>query len=101
MKLKRWNWGAFALNVIWGIGHKCYWPLLCCIPIFGNFWMIVCGLKGNEWAYERGQYESIEEFENKEFGWTVAGIVATVIIAFNLIGEMYTLFGPDPYVRWN
>ena len=62
-RLPRWNWAAFSLNVIWGIAHKCYWTLLCCIPIFGLFWMFVCGFKGNAWAWENGSYDSVEDFE--------------------------------------
>ena len=101
MKLKRWSWGAFGFNALWGIAHKCYWPLLCCIPFFGVLWMFVCGFKGNEWAYERGEYDSIQDFENKEFGWEVAGIVMTILTLIFFIGEISILLGPEPFVRWN
>ena len=88
-RLPRWNWAAFSLNVIWGIAHKCYWTLLCCIPIFGLFWMFVCGFKGNAWAWENGSYDSVEDFENKEFGWSMAGVVMTILIIVNLIGIFF------------
>lgn len=88
-KLPPWNWAAFSLNILWGIFHKSYWTLLCCIPIFGFFWMFVCGLKGNKWAWENGNYTSVEDFNNKEVGWTFAGIAMTILIIINLLGLIF------------
>src|SRR6516162_11951094 len=31
-EIKRWNWGAFLLNWIWGIGNQTYIALLALIP---------------------------------------------------------------------
>lgn len=31
----RFNWGAFSLTLIWGIGNRCYITLLCLVPIVG------------------------------------------------------------------
>ena len=89
IKLKRWNWGAFSLNVIWGLVHHCWWTLLCCIPVFGLFWMFFCGWKGNEWAWEKGDYSSVEEFEQKELGWTVAGVIVFVLVLIRLSGMIF------------
>lgn len=86
-KLRKWNWGAFSLNVIWGIFHRSYWTFLCFIPFFGTFWMIVCGIKGNEWAWKNGHYASIDEFEEKEFIWDILGIVVTICIVINILNE--------------
>lgn len=47
-EIKKWNWGAFSLNILWGIGNKTYLPLLCLIPFFNLVWIFVCGIKGNE-----------------------------------------------------
>ena len=48
-EIKGWNWGAFWLTWIWGIAHNVWISLLvfCLWPI----WMIVLGIKGNEWAW--------------------------------------------------
>src|SRR6202040_3092399 len=37
-EIKRWNWGAFLLNWIWGIGNQTYIALLALIPGFGFIW---------------------------------------------------------------
>ena len=30
-----WNWGAFMFNWIWGVGNRCYLPLLSLVPFVG------------------------------------------------------------------
>jgi hypothetical protein len=37
-EINRWNWGAFLLNWIWGIGNQTYIALLALIPGFGFIW---------------------------------------------------------------
>ncbi|CAI3639112.1 ribonuclease G [Clostridium neonatale] len=61
-EIKKWNWGAFMMNIMWGIGNKSYLTLLCLIPLFNIIWIFVCGAKGNEWAWKNGNYSSPEEF---------------------------------------
>ncbi|MDR1272088.1 MAG: hypothetical protein LBK04_03745 [Clostridiales Family XIII bacterium] len=74
-----WNWGAFYLNWIWGIGNRCYLPLLCIIPVFGFFWMFVCGFKGNEWAWKNGEFANLEQFDASRRTWNRAGFVAFLV----------------------
>ena len=40
-EIDRWNWGAFLLNWIWGIGNNTYIALLTFVPFFGFIWMFV------------------------------------------------------------
>ena len=44
-EIKKWNWGAFMMNIMWGIGNKSYLTLLCLIPLFNIIWIFVCGAK--------------------------------------------------------
>ena len=44
-----WNWGAFMFNWIWGVGNRCYLPLLSLVPFVGFIWAFVCGACGNKW----------------------------------------------------
>lgn len=44
-EIKKWNWGAFSLNIIWGIGNKTYLPLLCLIPLFNFVWCLFADSK--------------------------------------------------------
>ena len=37
-EIQRWNWGAFLLNWIWGIGNNVLLALLVFVPFFGFIW---------------------------------------------------------------
>ncbi|MGL4344541.1 MAG: hypothetical protein ACRCTE_05025 [Cellulosilyticaceae bacterium] len=88
-EIKRWNWGAFMFNMMWGIGNKTYLPLLCLIPYFNFVWIFVCGIKGNEWAWKSGNYgpNDIEKFLTIQKTWNRAGVAQFIIsiAAFVLI----------------
>lgn len=50
-EIMRWNWGAFFLNWIWGIGHSTYIALLMFVPLVNVVMPFVLGAKGSEWAW--------------------------------------------------
>lgn len=87
-EISKWNWGAFLLSIPWGFGNKSYLPLLTLIPFFGFFWMFVCGIKGNEWAWRNNQYRDIEEFHRIQETWNRAGLVMIIIYAAVIILSM-------------
>jgi len=89
-EIRGWNWGAFMYNVFWGIGNKTYLPLLCLIPVFNLFWMFVCGFKGNEWAWQKGDYKDIDTFKAVQATWNRAGLVQFII--FIVLMALYLLF---------
>ena len=88
---KRFNWGAFLLSWIWGIGNSTYITFLifvgcivCIIPFIGipaclglQIWF---GIKGNKWAWQNKHFESIEQFHSYQKNWAIAGIVIVCII---------------------
>lgn len=78
-EIKGWNWGAFSFSWIWGIGNKTYLPLLTLIPILGLIWRFIVGFKGNEWAWQKGNYDDIKTFQKVQSTWNRAGIVALII----------------------
>ena len=80
-EIKGWNWGAFSFNIFWGIGNKTYLPLLCLIPYFGFIWIFVCGFKGNEWAWKKGNYsmKDIGKFLTIQKTWNRGGIARFII----------------------
>ncbi|KRN77518.1 hypothetical protein [Weissella minor] len=78
-EVKGWNWGAFMFNIIWGIGNKSYLPLLCLIPFFNLIWMFVVGFKGNEWAWQKGNYQDVATFKAVQTTWNRAGFVAFIL----------------------
>ncbi len=92
-ELKKWNWGAFVYNIMWGIGHKVYSPLLCLIPFFGVIWIFICGARGNQWLWESGQYSNTTELLNSQKSWNRAGFVGFFIFLAIIILE-FVVFIP-------
>jgi len=89
-EIKGWNWGAFMYNFIWGIGNKTYLPLLCLIPLFNIVWMFVCGFKGNEWAWQKGEYTDTKTFLAVQKTWNRAGLANFIILIVFFI--LYFIF---------
>jgi len=87
-EISGWNWGAFFLTWIWGIGNKSYISLWALIPFLNFIWMLVCGVKGNEWAWKNKQWSSIDEFHRVQRLWAKSAI----IIFGSLIGILLILF---------
>lgn len=85
--LKQWNWGAFWFSWIWGIANKSYMTFWVLIPFFGFIWMFVCGTKGNEWAWQNKNWNSVDEFNNVQKKWSIAGnsIAITLVILSALL----------------
>ena len=89
-ELRGWNWGAFLLNWIWGIGNSVWIALLSFLPFIGLIMLFVLGAKGNEWAWQNRKFDNVEEFKAVQRAWTrwgvglfllqVVGIVASLII---------------------
>ena len=122
---KRFNWGAFALTWIWGLGNK-VWITLIIIPLwllfgFGagladamgiltstykSILMIVLnlillglqiwfGINGNKWAWKKKKYKSVESFHKVQRIW------ACVALTFILIDIVYTAMTTFPALMNN
>ncbi len=87
---KKFNWGAFLLNWIWGLGNNTYITLfiflasiLAFIPFIGGFIPLgLCiwfGIKGNEWAWQNKQWDSIEHFNSVQKIWAIVGLVLAIV----------------------
>lgn len=103
-EVKGWNWGAFMYNIFWGLGNKTYLPLLCLIPIFNIIWIFVVGFKGNEWAWQKGNYRDVATFKAVQETWNRAGLwqfilmIAGVVLWFLFLGSMFAaIFGTSNY----
>jgi Cytochrome oxidase complex assembly protein 1 len=79
-EIRRWNWGAFLLNWIWGIGNQTYIALLALIPGFGFIWMLVLGAKGNAWAWRNGRWDSIAHFKRVQRKWAIWGAIIWLVV---------------------
>lgn len=74
-EIKGWNWGAFLLNWIWGIGNNVWIALLAFIPYLGIIMVIILGAKGNEWAWQKKRWDSVEHFKRTQSQWTKWGVI--------------------------
>lgn len=73
-EIRGWNWGAFLLNWIWGIGNSVWIALLCLLPFVGFVMIFVLGAKGNEWAWQSKKWDSIEHFKRTQRNWVWWGL---------------------------
>jgi len=85
-ELRGWNWGAFLLTWIWGIGHNVWIALIALgglIPYVG--WIIsivmaiVLGARGNEWAWQKKKWDSIESFRKTQRTWMWYGVGMIIV----------------------
>jgi hypothetical protein len=77
-ELDYWNWGAFLLNWIWGIGNNTFIALLMFVPLVNIVMLVVLGVKGNEWAWRNKRWSDIGQFKRVQRKWAIAGIVAWI-----------------------
>ncbi|MGA7180710.1 MAG: cytochrome c oxidase assembly factor Coa1 family protein [Thiobacillaceae bacterium] len=89
-EIKGWNWGAFLLNWVWGIGNETYISFLVVIPYFGLIFLFVLGAKGSEWAWRNKKWESVEQFRRVQRKWSLWGLA---LVAIGLMGALGALVG--------
>jgi len=75
-EVRGWNWGAFLLNWIWGLGNSAPIALLMFVPLINLVMPFVLGIKGSEWAWRNRKWESVAAFkrEQRVWGWVGAGL---------------------------
>lgn len=100
-ELDRWNWGAFFLNWIWGIGNNSYIALLMFVPGVNFVMLFVLGFKGNKWAWRNKRWQDIEHFKRVQRKWAIAGVIAVIaLIGFGVATYFIVtavLKGSEPY----
>ncbi|MDP2729046.1 MAG: zinc ribbon domain-containing protein [Dehalococcoidales bacterium] len=87
-EIEGWNWGAFLLGWIWGVGNNTYISFLTLIPFIGIIVAFVLGTRGNEWAWRNRRWDSIKHFKVAQKNWADAGIIFYAI-ALVVIGGIY------------
>ena len=86
-EVRGWNWGAFLLSWVWGIGNGVWIALLALIPGVGGIMMFVLGAKGNEWAWKAKRWSSVEEFRRTQRKWAIAGLIfygVVILLVFSI-----------------
>ena len=101
-ELQQFNWGAFGFTWMWGIYNKSYitfWymasMLLMFVPFIGYFaplgFAIWFGIKGNEWAWNNKEWESIEQFNSIQRNWAKAVAILAIWIITTSISIAITM----------
>ena len=100
-ELDRWNWGAFLLNWIWGIGNNTFIALLVFVPLLGLVMPFVLGAKGSRWAWRNGHWEGVDHFKRVQRAWAKWAVIlyCGVIVLFGAIfgGTFYLLKNSEAY----
>ena len=89
--MRGWNWGAFLLTWIWGLGNRTPIALLALIPGVGFVMMIVLGLKGTEWAWRNETWKGVEHFRSTQRNWAIAGMIVWAGLAIIGAGSFFGL----------
>lgn len=79
-ELRRWNWGAFLLHWIWGLGNSTPIAFLTFVPFVGLVMLFVLGAKGSEWAWRNRRWESVEAFRATQRSWAKWGAVSWLAV---------------------
>jgi hypothetical protein len=74
-EVARWNWGAFLLNWIWGIGNNTFIALLMFVPLVNIAMPFVLGAKGSAWAWRNKRWDGVEHFRRVQRRWAIWGVI--------------------------
>lgn len=79
-EVDRWNWGAFLLNWIWGIGNNTLIALLMFVPVVNMVMPFILGAKGSAWAWQNKRWASVDEFRRVQRNWAIWGLVIDLLV---------------------
>ena len=104
-EIQGWNWGAFLLTWIWGLGNNVLLALLTLVPIVGLVMWFVLGVKGSEWAWQQKRWDDVEHFRRVQRAWAKWGVVvwlacvvlATVFVALTFFVITAAMKSTEPY----
>lgn len=77
-ELDRWNWGAFILTWIWGLGNRTYIALLIFVPFVNVAMPFVLGFYGSRWAWQNRTWNDTDHFKKVQRNWSI--VAASLMI---------------------
>ncbi|MBM3166631.1 MAG: hypothetical protein FJZ83_02650 [Chloroflexi bacterium] len=100
-EIRGWNWGAFLMSWIWGIGNRVWISLLAFV--LGIIMSIILGIKGNEWAWQSKTWNSVEHFKKTQRTWMWVGIALLIVsIAIGVLGALIAaLYSSGGEIQFN
>jgi hypothetical protein len=94
--VRRWNWGAFLMTWVWGLGNRTYIALLCLVPVVNLVMMFILGARGSAWAWKNAQWSNTGHFTRVQGLWSAFGFgllagcllmlilfIALLVVTFN------------------
>jgi hypothetical protein len=79
-EIRGWNWGAFLLNLFWGIGNNTWIALLMLVPFLNWVMPFFLGALGNTWAWQNRRWDSVAHFRRVQRRWAIAGLILWLIV---------------------
>ncbi|MFZ2100883.1 MAG: cytochrome c oxidase assembly factor Coa1 family protein [Oricola sp.] len=92
-ELDRWNWGAFLLNWIWGIGNSTFIALLMFVPFVNIVMIFILGAKGSKWAWRNRYWRDAEHFRRTQRKWAIAGFILLALSLSAAVAMVFTVAG--------
>jgi serine/threonine-protein kinase len=94
--LRGFNWAAFILGPVWGLGNAVVPAILIGIALWIVLWVtyttvpvagvaavvlgsLLIGYRGNEWAWRARKWQSGEQFRRVQQGWLLWAVVVAII----------------------
>ncbi len=88
-EINKWNWGAFLLNWVWGIGNSTPIALLMLVPFVNLVMVFVLGVKGSSWAWRNKKWESVEHFKKVQRQWTKWSLIIYGVSILFFVGIFF------------
>ena len=89
----KFNWGAFLMTLPFGFANKAWMCFLSLIPGIGFIFSIIAGFCGARWAYESGEFATVEEFNAVMKSWNRAGKIMFWVTFIFLVIYFVLIFG--------
>ncbi|GHD10427.1 cytochrome c oxidase assembly factor Coa1 family protein [Tianweitania populi] len=95
-ELDRWNWGAFLLNWIWGIGNSVWIALLMFVPLVNIVMVFILGARGSRLAWKNRAWRDAEHFRKVQRRWAIAGFL---VVLLSIAAGVGLVFGTMAIMR--
>jgi len=92
VEVDRWNWGAFLMHWMWGLGNNTMIALLMWVPLVNLVMPFVLGAKGSAWAWRNKRWDSVDHFRRVQRIWAVIGLILWFLMGLFIAGMVLLFF---------
>lgn len=95
--MAKFNWGAFWGTWIWGLMNKVsirktIWALPAFFVFALPYFAVICGIKGNRWAYEAQEWTDMNEFHESQARQGIVWSLLIPILSLILLAGAFVIF---------